>query len=166
MKKFFKRLLIVLLIAFVVIQFFRPTKNKSDGPFPNDITTKYEVPDSVMVIMKVACYDCHSSNTRYPWYSNFQPVAWWLNNHIQEGKSGLNFNEFASYKLRRQYARFEQTADLVEKEEMPLKSYTWIHKDAILGADKKAVIMNWAHRMMDTMRAHYPPDSLLRKKGP
>ena len=116
MKKFFKRALIVLLIALIVIQFFRPAKNSSEGPYPNDITTKYDVPKPVLDIMKVACYDCHSNNTRYPWYAEVQPVAWWLNSHIKDGKRNLNFSEFATYRPRKQYDRFEGTADLVKKE--------------------------------------------------
>lgn len=164
MKKFFKRFLIVLLIALVIIQFFRPEKNKSDGPFPNDITTKYEVPAPVLEILKVACYDCHSSNTHYPWYCEIQPVAWWMDGHIKDGKRNLNFSEFTSYRLRKQFNRFEGTAELVKKDEMPLSSFTWMHKDAKLSAEQKQLIEDWSGRMQDSMRAHYPVDSLLKKK--
>lgn len=164
MKKFFKRTLIVLLIALVVIQFFRPEKNKSEGPYPNDITTKYDVPQPVLEILKTACYDCHSNNTRYPWYAEVQPVAWWLDNHVKDGKKEMNFSEFTTYRLRKQFNRFEGAADLVKKEEMPLKSYTWIHKNTVLSAEQKQLIEDWAGRMQDSMRAHYPADSLLKKK--
>src|SRR6476659_8641049 len=108
MKKVLKRILIILLIIFVLIQFIRPEKNRSEGKGPNDISTLYPVPDSVESILKVACYDCHSNNTRYPWYAEIQPVAWWLNGHIVDGKKDLNFSEFAKYRIRKQYIKFEQ----------------------------------------------------------
>ena len=163
MRKFFKRFFIVLLITLIVIQFFRPKKNISEGPFPHDISTKYEVPLAILNIFKVACYDCHSSNTRYPWYAELQPIAWWLDNHIKEGGGNLNFSEFTTYRIRKQLNRFKGIADLVKKDEMPLSSYTLLHKDARLSAEQKQLIEDWAGRMQDTIRAHYPPDSLLKK---
>ena len=91
MKKFFKRSFQILLLAFIIIQFFRPAKNRSDVISANDITKKYAVPADVLNILQTSCYDCHSNNTKYPWYSYIQPVAWWLDSHIKNGKRGLNF---------------------------------------------------------------------------
>ena len=55
------------------------------------------MPDSVKVILQNACYDCHSNNTRYPWYVNIQPVGWWMSGHIADARDGLNFSEFGGY---------------------------------------------------------------------
>ena len=96
MKIILKRLFQLLLLAFIVIQFIRPAKNKSEGVSTNDITTKYAVPQDVMAVLKTSCYDCHSNNTNYPWYANIQPIAWWLDDHIKEGKKELNFSEVCS----------------------------------------------------------------------
>ena len=164
MKKFFKRLFLVLLFAFIVIQFFRPAKNKSEGMSKNDITTLYAVPEDVQTILKTSCYDCHSNNTVYPWYSQVQPLAWWLDGHIKDGKKDLNFSEFASYRLRRQYKKLEEINELVKENEMPLDSYLWIHKDAKLSEPQKLTLANWVNAVRDTMEAHYPIDSLVRKK--
>lgn len=161
--KILKRILVVLLIIFIVIQFIRPAKNISTVSGPNDISTKYPVPDSVQAILKVACYDCHSNNTRYPWYAEIQPVGWWLSNHIKDGKRGLNFSEFTSYRIKKQYNRFDGINELVKKNEMPLSSYTIIHKDAILTDNQKLIIAKWTSDLEDTLKAHYPPDSLLKK---
>ena len=76
MKKIIKKILLVLLIIFIAIQFFHQDKNISTVMSQNDISTKYPVPDSIQQILKVACYDCHSNNTRYPWYDHIQPVTW------------------------------------------------------------------------------------------
>lgn len=164
LKKIFKRLFQVLLLAFIVIQFFRPTKNKAEGIGKNDITTLYAVPQDVQTILKTSCYDCHSNNTVYPWYAEVQPVTWWLNGHIVDGKKDLNFSEFASYRLRRQYKKLEEINELVKENEMPLNSYLWIHKDAKLSDQQKLALANWVTAVRDTMEAHYPIDSLVRKK--
>ena len=99
MKLILKRFAQVLLIAFIVIQFIRPTKNNSKDLAAKDITTKYAVPNEVQTILVTSCYDCHSNHTNYPWYVNIQPIAWWLNDHIKEGKKELNFSVFSSYKI-------------------------------------------------------------------
>lgn len=164
MKKFFKRLFLVLLLAFIVIQFFRPAKNKSGGISKNDITALYAVPQDVQTILKTSCYDCHSNNTVYPWYAEVQPVAWWLDDHVQDGKKDLNFSEFASYRPRRQYRKLEEINELVKENEMPLNSYLWIHKDAKLSDQQKLTLANWVIAVRDTMKTHYPIDSLERKK--
>ena len=163
MKKIFKRILIALLIIFIAIQFIRPAKNRSESISANDISTKYPVPDSVQAILKVACYDCHSNNTRYPWYAEIQPVAWWLNNHIKDGKRGLNFSEFTSYRIKKQFHRLDDINKLVKKNEMPLSSYTLIHTDAKLTEGQKLAIAAWATSIRDSIKAHYPPDSLVKK---
>lgn len=163
-KKIMKWTGLVLLGALVIIQFFRPTKNKSEGISSNDITKLYAVPPDVQNILKTSCYDCHSNNTVYPWYAEVQPVAWWLNNHIEDGKRDLNFSEFASYRIRRQYKKLEEINELVKKDEMPLDSYLWIHKNAKLDEAKKLALANWVTAVRDTIKANYPADSLTRKK--
>lgn len=163
-KKIFKGLFYLLLLGFVIIQFFRPAKNKSEGTSKNDISTLYTVPLDVQNILKTSCNDCHSNNTVYPWYAEIQPVSWWLNSHIEDGKKDLNFSEFATYRIRRQYKKLEEINELVKENEMPLDSYLWIHKDAKLSDQQKLTIANWAEAVRDSIRATYPPDSLVRKK--
>ena len=161
--KIYKRILILLLIIFIGIQFIRPTKNKSGNISANDISTKYPVPDSVQAILKVACNDCHSNNTRYPWYAEIQPVAWWLNGHIVDGKRGLNFSEFTSYRIRKQFRRLDDIDELVKKNAMPLSSYNLIHTYAKLTERQKLTIYNWTATLRDTIKANYPADSLIKK---
>src|SRR4051812_1459572 len=99
MKRFLKRILLLLSVVFVIIQFFHPAKNQSEVISINDITKVYPVPGEVQKILKTSCYDCHSNNSIYPWYAKIQPVSWWLNHHIDEGKHELNFSEFATYRV-------------------------------------------------------------------
>jgi hypothetical protein len=164
LKKILKRTFQILLLAFIVIQFFRPAKNRSEGVSANDITKVYAVPENVQAILKTSCYDCHSNNTVYPWYSQIQPAAWWLNDHIQEGKRELNFSEFASYRIGRQYRKLNEINEQVKEGEMPLDSYLWIHKNAKLDEQQKLALANWVTAVRDTIKANYPADSLVRKK--
>lgn len=155
----------VLLAALIAIQFIHPKRNKSEGPQPNYIGKVYAIPDDVQSIMAKACNDCHSNNTRYPWYSKIQPVHWWLNKHVLEGKKKINYDEYTNRPLRYQYHKLEETIEMVKEGEMPLNSYTWTHKDAKLTEEEKAKITGWAQSVMDTMKARYPIDSLIRKKN-
>lgn len=164
MRKIFKYLGYVLLGGLIIIQFFRPTKNLGSDQEDQDISTIYKVPDSVHQLLKSTCYDCHSNTTQYPWYAEIQPVAWWLDDHIQEGKKELNFNLFASYSPRRQYRKLEEIVEEVKEGEMPLDSYTWVHRDAKLTIEQRASITSWAEGVRETMRSMYPADSLQRKK--
>ena len=84
LKKILKKSFQILLLVFIIIQFIRPAKNKSEGISNNDISKIYPVPENVQAILKTSCYDCHSNNTVYPWYASIQPVSWWLDDHIQE----------------------------------------------------------------------------------
>lgn len=138
-----RKVLIVLFIILIVIQFIKPGKNQSKN-FQKDITTVYAVPQEVQTILKESCYDCHSNYTTYPWYSKIQPVAWWLQNHINKGKKHLNFSDFASYTPKKQAKKLNETAKLVEKGEMPLNSYTWIHTDSKLSKEQATLLVNWA----------------------
>src|SRR3954467_9888609 len=144
MKKFFKRFFLFLLVVFVGVQFFRPAKNRSEGMSAYDITTKYAIPQDVLASLKIACYDCHSNNTRYPWYNNIQPVYWWMNNHIEEGKDHLNFFTFGDYGLKKGEKKMKGIAKVIEKSIMPISSYTLIHRDAILNDHQALMIENWA----------------------
>jgi len=162
--KILKRMLIVMVILLVIIQFFRPTRNISEIIPTNEITAAVAVPDDVFGILKNSCFDCHSNNTRYPWYANIQPAAWFMNGHIKDGKRGLNFSEFATYSLRRQYRRLNDIIENVNDGEMPLPSYLLIHSDAKLTAGQKERIVSWANAAIDSMKAKYPADSLLSKR--
>ena len=147
-----RKILIGLLIVLVIIQFIRPERNQSNDA-SKDIATVYTVPGNVQKILKDACYDCHSNYTTYPWYSNIQPVTWWLQHHIDEGKQHLNFSEFASYSPKKQAHKLEETAELVEAGEMPLNSYTWMHSDARVTKDQAALLVNWAKALQQQIES-------------
>lgn len=163
--KIAKKIAVGLLVVLVVIQFFRPEKNTELTITENHIYNVYNTSNEVKTILNKACNDCHSNNTNYPWYAAIQPVAWWLNDHIQDGKKHLNFSTYKNYNLRRQYHKMEEVIEEVKGGEMPLNSYTWTHGDAKLTEDEKVLLTGWAQSIMDTMKAKYPIDSLVKKKS-
>jgi hypothetical protein len=164
MRKILKIVLIILIIIFVVIQFIRPAKNSGEEIAANEITAKFDMPENVQQILKVSCYDCHSNTTRYPWYWYMQPGAWVLSNHFNDGKKEVNFSVFSTYPAAKQYRKFKEIGEQVKKGDMPLFSYTIIHRDAVLSVQQKQTIEDWAANSMKEMEAKYPPDSLKRKK--
>lgn len=156
-----KKILIGLGGILIIIQFIRPDKNESND-LTYDISTKYEVPGDVNNLMQVSCNDCHSNKTEYPWYANVQPVAWWLDHHVDDGKKHLNFSEFTRIPLFVQNHKFEEIIEMVEDKEMPLPSYTnfGLHSEANLSDEQRKMIMDWAKAQMDYLKETYPADSL------
>ncbi len=161
--KIFKRILLSLLVIFIVLQAFRPTKNNSNDT-TKDISNSYIVPQNVQQILAKACNDCHSNNTRYPWYAEVQPVGWWLADHVKDAKKELNFNEFDGYRIARQYRKLEECISEIKEGKMPLPSYTITHKDAILTQAEKEVLYNWCEILRDSIKVRYPADSLVIKR--
>ncbi|MGB5361862.1 MAG: heme-binding domain-containing protein [Aureibaculum sp.] len=165
-----KKILMGFVVVLVVIQFIRPDKNISNDE-TYAIATKYDVPAEVNEILKVACNDCHSNLTKYPWYSNIQPAAWWLDNHVKDGKRHLNFSEFTNMPIAFQNHKLEETVEMVEEHEMPLPSYTYLglHSEAKLTDAQRKVVIDWAKGQMAYLKDTYPADSLVmpkRRKAP
>lgn len=136
----------IIFIVFIVIQFIQPAHNKSDLSLATDISKTISISDSLQIIIKNACYDCHSDNTDYPWYSNVQPMGWLMAKHIKKGKEELNFSEFGSYSPRRQVSKLNGIANSIRDDIMPLSSYRLMHKSARLSANEKTILINWAEK--------------------
>ena len=116
-----KQVLVVFIVILILVQFIKVDKNESTD-LSYDISTSYPVSNDLSQLLKVSCYDCHSNNTTYPWYSEIQPVAWWLDHHVQDGKKHLNFSEFTKTKIAVQNHKFEEIIEMVEDKEIDRKS--------------------------------------------
>ncbi|MEL7530405.1 MAG: heme-binding domain-containing protein [Bacteroidota bacterium] len=160
-----KKILLGLLAVLVILQFIRPEKNNSkDNTY--HISTAYEVPAEVEDLLAVACNDCHTNETRYPWYSNVQPVGWWLDHHVEEGKEHLNFSAFTNRRIAVQNHKLEELIEEVEEHKMPMDEYTYLgmHPEADLSDAQRQVLMDWAKSQMDMLKAKYPADSLVLRR--
>jgi hypothetical protein len=150
-----KKVLYMIIGLFGIIQFIRPAKNTGEVYTNNDISHSVDVPANVKNILERSCNDCHTNNTHYPWYTNIQPVGWWLNHHVEEGVRELNFSEFNTYKIRRKLHKLEEIAEQVKEGEMPLGTYTWIHGEAKLTATEQQILIDWAlnsKALLDTVK--------------
>ena len=152
MKKIIKKILFIGLIIFLLMQLYQPARNES---FEQDITANftkvYNVPKNVEAIVRTSCYDCHSNNTNYPWYSNVQPVGFFMEHHIKEAKEDLNFDEWGKYSKRKQENKLDRIVKQIKSDEMPLASYTLIHKNARLTTVQKKEVMDWISKIKDSI---------------
>ncbi len=136
-----KKIFIALLIVLVIIQFFQIDKTNPPIDKSKDFLKINNTPPEIATVIKASCYDCHSHETKYPWYSSIQPAAWFLKSHIDEGREEFNFSTYGDYNAKRKDHKLEEVIELIERNEMPLSSYTIIHKEASLSeANKKMLI--------------------------
>jgi len=147
--RFIKKILLISGSLFIALQFIRPVHNKSSQVLTTDISKVITIPDTVLSLLKNACFDCHSNNTDYPFYSNIQPMGWLMAYYIKHAKEELNFSEFGSYSQRRQLSKLDGIANSIKDDIMPLNSYKIMHKSAQLSSDEKSLIINWAHQSID-----------------
>jgi hypothetical protein len=150
--KLVKSLGLALLVVLVGLQFIPTRSNQSKDVPSTDFILTYRVPDNIGNILQTSCYNCHSNNTNYPWYSRVQPIGWFLESHINKGKGELNFNEFSDYSVRKQKSKLNSMVNQVEKGEMPLSSYTLIHREARLSQESKIALVNYLNSLQDSLR--------------
>ena len=142
MKKLLKIAGILIILALVIMQFFRPEKN--NGGYDSIVIFEKEanVSNEILSILKTNCFDCHTNQTRYPWYAEIAPISYWLNDHIVDGKKHFNMSEWNGYSLKKKDEKIEELIEEVEEGEMPLNSYTWIHGS--LSESDKDMLLDWA----------------------
>ncbi|WP_339876291.1 heme-binding domain-containing protein [Olleya marilimosa] len=146
-----KIILLILLVAFVGIQFIPTESNQTDIVPATDFLLVNNVPNNIKNKLQVSCYDCHSNNTKYPWYNKIQPVAWFLEEHVKNGKAELNFSEWGSLSSRRKASKLRSIIKQIESKEMPLDSYTLIHKDAKFSNEETNEIINFITQLKDSL---------------
>lgn len=145
MKKYFtlNRIFQVVLGALIIIQFFRIDKTVKPVNPQTDILALTQASTDISTIFKTSCYDCHSNQPTYPWYTNVAPISWWIKHHINEGSHHLNFSEWGTYSPKRKDHKFEECVEMIEEGEMPMTSYTLMHGDAKLTEAQKILLIDW-----------------------
>jgi len=142
----------------VIIQFIsRPEKMAEPIDLNKDMLSVLSVTGELNTLFKTACYDCHSNQPIYPWYSNIAPVSWWINDHMVEGRDSwwindhmvegrdeLNFSEWGAYSKRRRDHKLEEMVEELEAKKMPLPSYRRVHWDAKLNTEQISMVKKWA----------------------
>ncbi len=146
-----KKILVGLVLVFIIAQFFQPNKNEGDLKSIDLFLVETQAPREVQVILKQACFDCHSSSTNYPWYNSITPVNYWLNSHIKEGQKHFNVSKWDSYSTKKKDHKLEELIEELQEGEMPLASYTWTHKEAQLSDAQVQTLVDWA----SSVRSNY-----------
>lgn len=146
-----KKILVVILVAFIIMQFFPIDKTNPPVNKGMDFLSIKNTKQEVAALIRTSCYDCHSNETVYPWYSSIAPTSWLLKNHINEGRKHLNFSTFAMYEPKRQIHKMEECIEMIEKKEMPLESYYVGHQDAKLtDAQRQELVKYFKRQIEDT----------------
>ena len=145
MKRLIKRILLGLLIAFALIQFYRPSRENPPVDQAKTIEQSIAIPQNVETVLSRSCNDCHSSKTIWPWYSNIAPVSWMLVDHVKDGRRELNFSEWRDFSTRKKRRKLEEVCEQVNKGNMPLDSYLWLHRDAKLSPVDRNLLCDWAN---------------------
>ena len=144
MKQILKRILVFVLFFFIAIQLYQPALNVDKGKaVTKDFTKFYKMPDEVKTVFRNSCYDCHSNNTDYAWYDYIQPARILVEKHIKDAKDDLNFNEWETYSNRKQERLLNSIKEQMVNRQMPLSSYTLMHRKAKLNDDEIKTITNW-----------------------
>lgn len=138
-----KKIILVLLIVIVGMQFFQPEKNVAETTPETDFIVMNQPPEAVATILKTSCYDCHSNNTNYPWYNKIAPVSYILANHVNDGKRHLNFSEWGNYNMRQQAHALDEMIEEVEHRKMPMTSYISMHEEAAVSDEEIATLTKY-----------------------
>lgn len=157
LKKIFKIALIVLVVVFLALQFVRP---EFSNPAVVESETLYAgtaVPADVQVVLERSCNDCHSNETLYPWYSRVSPFSWFLAGHIEDARSEMNLSVWNTYTPKKKIRKLEELCEQVESAAMPLPSYLWIHRDAVLSESEANLLCTWAKAESARIQSANPP---------
>ncbi|MDP2088982.1 MAG: heme-binding domain-containing protein [Flavobacteriaceae bacterium] len=138
-----KKTLYFIIFLIVIIQFIRPRENVAEQLSENDITAELNVPSEIQEILKTSCYDCHSNNTKYPWYNQVAPISWLIANHVNEGKKHLNFSEWKRYNFSQKKHILDEMEEVLENNKMPLKSYLLMYHDGKITDQERQYLLEW-----------------------
>lgn len=137
-------ILIALLILLGAIQFIRPERNLATVESRYDVFYMTETNPELVRTLKMACYDCHSDRTTYPWYASIAPVSWMIAQHVKEGKEHLNFSQWMTYTKDEQLHQLREISEVLQWAKMPPSSYLLMHREAKLTGPERRVIITWA----------------------
>ena len=142
-----RRTLIFFVWVFVLIQVIRVDYTNPESKPENDLLAIEKPSEEVANILTKSCYDCHSNNTKWPWYSQIAPFSWWTEHHVSEARRHFNFSEWQDMD-RRHKDRFVEEAEYeILEGDMPLPPYTWMHAHTALSEEDKDIMIEWLNEL-------------------
>ena len=135
--------LLILLLILLLIQFLPVDRSIPESGPELDYLAMTAVPENIATLLKAACYDCHSYESSYPWYSYVAPIGGWIQGHIKHGRGNLNFSLWGEYSEEDRLKMLDEIAEEVEAKHMPLTSYTWLHQEARMTDEERMSLSEW-----------------------
>jgi hypothetical protein len=151
MKKLIKIFVIVIILAFIGIQFIRPNRTNPISDKSRDVSYYINIPENVKQTLERSCYDCHSNLTRWPWYTNISPASWLVAKDVEDARSQMNFSEWGTYNIIDQISYLDHINKQVKKGSMPLGKYLLLHSDAKLTDADRDLVCKWAKTASDSL---------------
>ena len=146
-----KKILIIFIVLLAAIQFITIDKTNPPADMNKDFLATTNPPSDIDVILKSACYDCHSNHTEYPWYTNVAPVSWIIKQHINDGRNHLNFSDWNDYTDKKKDHKLEECLDMIKSGEMPMQGYVMFHEEAEFNHEQKMAIISWFSELRDSL---------------
>lgn len=147
MKKFWLKILLVIVLTGIVIQFIPVDRTNP----PVDAAQTLTATPEVAAILERSCYDCHSNQTVWPWYSYVAPVSWLVASDVDEGREHLNFSEWEGYSERKKIGALDEIFEEVAEGEMPLSVYLITHGDAKVSTAELTILRDWTSSLMSEL---------------
>lgn len=145
-------------IVLIVIQFFRGELPERQSRPATDLLATGEVPEPIASMLMTSCYDCHSVESKYPWYSQVAPTSWLVARDVREAREEMNLSEWTSLPKRKKIKNLENIKEEVGEGHMPLPIYLTIHWDAKLSAEQRKQIVEWASAYQDKILSQPEPE--------
>jgi hypothetical protein len=146
-----KLILIVAVVVFATLQLFNPAR--TNPPVKVDLTIAASPPAAVAASLRAACYDCHSHETKWPWYSRIAPASWLVASDVNEGRGHLNFSDWPQSDAARAAKKLDRINEVLGYREMPPAKYTLLHPEARLTETQRKEIMDWTDAAAKQLRA-------------
>lgn len=147
MKVNFRKVLMVVAVVLLLLQLVPVDRTVPEGTEGQDFLVAVAAPEAIATLVKGACYDCHSYETKYPWYANVAPLSFWVQGHINEGREHLNFSTWTAYPAKKAAHKLEECYEEVEERNMPMKSYTWMHPEGKLDDAQASALAQWFQQL-------------------
>ena len=147
-----KKVLYIVFALFILLQLIPSELPIVTNNNPNDlIVNNKDIPDNIINLLRNSCYDCHSNETNYPWYSKLSPVSLLVARDTKEGRLELNFSNWESLSSYKKAGVLSDISDAIVLGEMPMQIYTAIHWSASLSEDEKKELINWANNYSEQL---------------
>lgn len=153
MKKYLKWIFPLGVLIFLALQFTNPARTNPPVKPGADFMATNPPPPQIAAMFHDACYDCHSDETKWPWYSHIAPVSWLVASDVKHGREHVNFSEWPREYPDRVVRRLEDISEELDYNEMPPAKYTWLHPKADLTSDQRKELSKWANDEAQRLKA-------------